>query len=559
MKGLLKKQTTRKTIFGGLTVFGFTLIAFFVLFLVNELSGIRNNAADWYLLVLLLAVGIIQWGTLLFVFNRNSSEDGSSLRMRPGLWAVVFLPTVILAAVLIALYVALGDTVDFFGLSGRNFVFALLLMIFVVGLLCAATLLLQQLLPARDTKEVVMRVVGKNDPEASSALGSLAYTGVGPADVNIPGSPSETGGPRDVVFPDLVAMDESYRAQPYTAEAEDDISLEQLCSGFNRYLESKSMFYSIDTIRAFVSGLASSRLLILEGISGLGKTSLPRYFAEYTGSNVSFTSVQSSWRDRSDVLGYYNDFSGTFKETPFLRALYRANYEEDKINLLVLDEMNLSRVEYYFADFLSVLELDRDLWKIELMPVSTGGTLPEKLEKCSIRIPENVWFVGTANKDESTYAMTDKVYDRAIVIDFVHRQEELGRGGEVAPVHIGEAGLTRLFDAAAGRGVGFGRAEAEKFGKFTDFMYNTFDVTLGNRLMQQLAKFVPVYVACGGTAEKALDLLVSRKVLRRLEGRFGEDLRENLEKLEKLVLGLYGRKDFSETLEVITKLKRKAY
>ena len=60
MKGLLKKQTTRKTIFGGLTVFGFTLIAFFVLFLVNELSGIRNNAADWYLLVLLLAVGIIQ-------------------------------------------------------------------------------------------------------------------------------------------------------------------------------------------------------------------------------------------------------------------------------------------------------------------------------------------------------------------------------------------------------------------------------------------------------------------------------------------------------------------
>ena len=81
----------------------------------------------------------------------------------------------------------------------------------------------------------------------------------------------------------------------------------------------------------------------------------------------------------------------------------------------------------------------------------------------------------------------------------------------------------------------------------------------GNRLMQQLAKFVPVYVACGGTAEKALDLLVSRKVLRRLEGRFGEDLRENLEKLEKLVLGLYSRKDFSETLEVITKLKRKAY
>ena len=90
-----------------------------------------------------------------------------------------------------------------------------------------------------------------------------------------------------------------------------------------------------------------------------------------------------------------------------------------------------------------------------------------------------------------------------------------------------------------------------------DFMYDIFDVSFGNRILNQIVKFVPVYVACGGTAAKALDLMFSRKVMRKLEGRFDDEMKDNLDKLEKLVLNMFGKKEFSETLEVIARLKRK--
>lgn len=292
---------------------------------------------------------------------------------------------------------------------------------------------------------------------------------------------------------------------------------------------------------------------------GHGKTSLPKYFAEYCGANVCFTSVQASWKDRSDVFGYYNDFVGKFKETPFLRALYEANYQTDEIHLMVLDEMNLSRIEYYFADFLSVLELDESQWKIELMPVSTGGALPKKLvDGCSVAIPQNVWFVGTANKDDSTFTVTDKVYDRAIVIDFSQRKEANVLKRRVPQIHLGADKLQALFaEAFADPAYNLKRAEYEKFSVLTDFVLDAFDVNFGNRILNQIVRFVPVYVACGGTSAKALDLMFSRKVLRKLEGKFDDGIKANLVKLEKLVLDEYGKTEFSSTLETIARLKRK--
>lgn len=82
------------------------------------------------------------------------------------------------------------------------------------------------------------------------------------------------------------------------------MTLKQLCDGFNTYLESHRMYYTLETIRSFIAGMACSRFVILEGLSGTGKTSLPKHFAEYIGCDVCFTSVQASWKDRSDILGY---------------------------------------------------------------------------------------------------------------------------------------------------------------------------------------------------------------------------------------------------------------
>ena len=300
--------------------------------------------------------------------------------------------------------------------------------------------------------------------------------------------------------------------------------------------------------------------MILEGLSGTGKTSLPKYFAEYAGTNICFTSVQASWKDRSDILGYYNDFTAKFKETPFLRALYRASYEKEEVSLMVLDEMNLSRIEYYFADFLSVLELDESQWKIELMPATTGGTLPARLESGAVVIPQNVWFIGTANKDDSTFTVTDKVYDRAVIIDFSQRNESNGVRRDVKPVHIGADKLQALYDEAINNpNYNLSRADYERFATVSKFVLDVFDINFGNRIMNQIVRFVPVYAACGGTAAKALDLMFARKVMRKLDGRFDDGLKANLVKLEKLILQQYGKTDFSATLEAIAKLKRKLF
>ena len=89
-----------------------------------------------------------------------------------------------------------------------------------------------------------------------------------------------------------------------------------------------------------------------------GKTSLPRVFIEAIGGEYATIPVQSSWRDRHELLGYNNDFNKRFSETEFTKAIYRSGFEDqqERIWFVLLDEMNLARVEYYFADFLSVLE-----------------------------------------------------------------------------------------------------------------------------------------------------------------------------------------------------------
>lgn len=93
----------------------------------------------------------------------------------------------------------------------------------------------------------------------------------------------------------------------------------------------------------------------------------------------------------------------------------------------------------------------------------------------------------------------------------------------------------------------------------TQFVLDTFDINFGNRILNQIMRFVPVYVACGGTSAKALDLMFARKVLRKLDGRFDDGIKAGLAKLEKLVTEQYGKTEFSATLEVIARLKRKLF
>lgn len=224
-------------------------------------------------------------------------------------------------------------------------------------------------------------------------------------------------------FPKLSYVDAKY-VDYERPDYDDTITLERFTEGFRRFAASQmSLYYSHEVVRRFVAGLAASKLLILEGISGTGKTSLPYAFSRYLDNPATIVSVQPSFRDRTELIGYFNEFSKRFNETEFLRALYEANYRED-LSLIVLDEMNLARIEYYFAEMLSVLELpSKDEWVLDLVPTAWPGD-PDKLENGKIHVPDTVWFVGTANNDDSTFTITDKVYDRAIPIEINDRAEE---------------------------------------------------------------------------------------------------------------------------------------
>ena len=543
------KKITKKTCENGIKCILFIAVGCFVLFMFHILEAFVVDRQTWWLIVLIAGAAAVQWAALAVFLNYRSDEIGETYNMQPLHWFLAFLPSIVLAVLYIILYSSLHGSVSFFAVSGGNFGLALVILLIGTGLCYLFDYAYIAATKKNQVQQTTVKIVKKEARAKKSAEHSKEEEKL-----------AKKLDPETAVFPDLVAMDKEFLLAPYAPALSAKVTLRELCDGFNAYLESHEMYYTPETIRAFVSGLACSHFMILEGLSGTGKTSLPKYFAEYAGTNVCFTSVQASWKDRSDILGYYNDFVGKFKETPFLRELYRANYETDQISLMVLDEMNLSRIEYYFADFLSVLELDEDQWKIELMPASTGGVLPAKLDGCSVVIPQNVWFIGTANKDDSTFTVTDKVYDRAVIIDFSQRNAPSGVRRSVPAIHMGAGELQALYDeAVANPAYNLTRADFDRFSALSQFVLEAFDINFGNRILNQIVRFVPVYVACGGTSAKALDLMFARKVLRKLEGRFDDGIKANLVKLEKLILQNYSKTDFSATLEVIARLKRKLF
>lgn len=298
--------------------------------------------------------------------------------------------------------------------------------------------------------------------------------------------------------------------------------------------------------------------MILEGLSGTGKSTLPRLFSDFVGNKVFYAPVQATWRDRTDLVGYYSEFTNEYKETDFLKRLYEASFRDKEINMMVLDEMNISRIEYYFADFLSILEYPSQDWLIKVMQIKDGQPQPANFVDGNVRIPLNTWFIGTANTDDSTFTITDKVYDRAIVLDFLKINEPFEMNYNSEETHISSEQLLKMFDEAkANENNRLSKEDKEKFKKLCDFVLDTFNVTFGNRIMNQIENFVPVYVALGGTKNEALDFIFSRKVMRKLQGKYDEYVKDGLTKMTRFINSLYGKDQLPYTEEAITELRKK--
>ena len=353
-------------------------------------------------------------------------------------------------------------------------------------------------------------------------------------------------------FPKLTLVDEKYHG--YVEPAYDNgISLEEFAEGYRLYAASNlQLYYTPEIVRRFVAGMASSKLLILEGISGTGKTSLPYSFSRYMNNPATIVSVQPSFRDRTELLGYFNEFSKRFNETEFLRALYEANYRPDP-TLIVLDEMNLARIEYYFAEMLSVLEMpSKDEWVLDLVPTAWQGD-PERLQDGKLPVSDTTWFIGTANNDDSTFTITDKVYDRAMPIELNDHADAFEC--ELHPqCFITAEHLQALFEQAK-LDHPISEEMLDNLEKLDSYLSTRFKLSFGNRIIKQMYDFVPVYVACGGTELGGMDYIIARKVLKKFESMNVNFVRDEITGLIEYIEKLFGAAGMPDSVDYLRRIQ----
>lgn len=363
----------------------------------------------------------------------------------------------------------------------------------------------------------------------------------------------ETENLDNIRFSKLHAIDieyMNYKVQNYN----NTFTLEELVELFRNFAASKlKLYYTSNMIRLFISGLSATKLVILQGISGTGKTSLAYAWGKFIRNDAIIASVQPSWRDRTELFGYFNEFTKKFNETEVLKWMYLAGYTDD-VYVTVLDEMNIARVEYYFAEMLSILEMpSRDEWVIELVP-SSWDTDPKKLEGGKLHIPGNMWYIGTINNDDSTFAVTDKVYDRAMPID-INDKGQVFDPIDTDSMNINSSYLEGLF-AKAKQEHPLTDDMSEKINSMDDYVIKHFRIAFGNRIVKQMKDFVATYVACGGTEVDGVDYYIARKILRKFEQLNLAYIRDEIDPFIEFLDKEFGKENFNECKDYLRRLQK---
>ena len=340
------------------------------------------------------------------------------------------------------------------------------------------------------------------------------------------------------------------------AKYDKGITLESFCEDFRNFAASRlKLYYDIDDIRRFVAGMSVSHILILQGMSGTGKTSLAHAFGAFVENSSTVIPVQPMWKERTDLVGYYNEFTRKFNETLLLEKMYEANYSKD-MYVTVLDEMNIARVEYYFAEFLSLLELPNPDERFLDVVSDRWETDPKQLKDGRIKLPVNMWFIGTANNDDSTFAISDKVYDRAMVLNLDKKSERFA-APPTSNVHLSHEQFRELV-AEAIREYDVSGRNRKRLEELDKYLIEHFHITFGNRIMKQIRTYIPVYISCGGRELDALDDILAKKVMRKLETQNPIYLRNSAEGLVAFIDELFGHEEMTLCKEYIHRLERNA-
>ena len=216
--------------------------------------------------------------------------------------------------------------------------------------------------------------------------------------------------------------------------------------------------------------------------------------------------------------------------------------------------MNIARVEYYFAEMLSILEMPlQEEWKVDVV-TAVWDNDPCLIEGGKIQITNNVWIVGTINNDDSTFAVADKVYDRAIPIDLDSRADPF-ECEMTDPVYISTDHLNELFDEAkAAHPVS--QESLDKLELINTYLIKNFRLAFGNRIMKQIKDYVPCFIGCGGTEIQAIDFIVAKKVLRKFESLSLGFMKDELTKFSAYLDKVFGKNQMKICKEYIEQLKK---
>ena len=355
-------------------------------------------------------------------------------------------------------------------------------------------------------------------------------------------------------FPRLSGVDEYFKKEYVVPEYDTTFTLEEICQKFRNFAASRlGLYYDLEVMKHVFASFGAAKMVILQGISGTGKTSLPYAFGQFIQYPSVICSVQPSWRDRTELVGYYNEFTKKYTEPEFLKTLYEAQYVDD-VRVIILDEMNIARVEYYFAEMLSILELPREEERYISLVSSRSASDPDKMVDGKVWIPSNIWYVGTINNDDSTFAVSDKVYDRAIPID-LDEKAEFFEAPDQEPIHLSYKYLVKLYDEAKKK-YPISPEMLMEMDKLDNYLIKHFRLTFGNRIMRQMKDYVPCYVACGGTEIDGIDFIFASKILRKFESLGMGFIRDELDGLISYLDHVFGEENMQISKKYLLRLKK---
>lgn len=340
---------------------------------------------------------------------------------------------------------------------------------------------------------------------------------------------------------DTVALPRELKGERMSSEATEEVELpvDQPLVALHTDLQDRGLFFDEEVLRNYFVALRTKPFVILSGISGTGKTLLAKAFAEAVvggdAARFAFVPVRPDWLDSRGMFGFHNLLNDTFQTTPFLNLLLRAVRDPGRPYFIVLDEMNLAKVEYYFSDFLSAMEsgtaivlhsMNGALRTSEqehevLVPFDTEDARdPDRYIPRTVHVPRNLFLSGTVNIDETAHPFSAKVLDRANTIElsrvsvggFFDAKEGVSGGTFESGDRLARALLSNVETAWASLRVRFdedlSRLQEILIGKEFHFGYRTLD-----EMMRYVAN------AEGLLDERlAFDLQIRQKILPKIAG-----------------------------------------